>query len=113
MDNACNLIHQANDALLKYFGGIGKISDVTEGKNREYLVSLLLTEIKDSRIALNHLGNHSSAGFPITEHEEFRYLKETLINHLDFILEALLQTLNGLLLELTLPLYPSLLLRSS
>lgn len=69
MDYACNLIYQANNALLEYLGGIGEISDVTEGKNCEHFVSLLLPEIKDSRVTLYHLGYHSSAGFPIAEHE--------------------------------------------
>lgn len=112
MDYACNLIHQANNALLEYLGGIGKISDVTEGENREHLVSLLLPEIKHSRVTLNHLGYHSSAGLPIAEHEELRYLKQTLFDHLDLILEALLQTLYGFLLELTLALNPALVLLS-
>lgn len=110
MDYACNLIHQTNNALLEYFGGIGEISDVTEGENCEHFVSLLLPEIKHSRVALNHLRYHSCAGLPIAEHEELRYLEQTLFNHLDLILEALLQTLNGFLLELTLSLYPPLVL---
>jgi hypothetical protein len=98
MDYACHLIHQAYDTLLEDFCGVSEISDVAEGEDREDLVSFLLPEIKYSRVALDHLGYHSSTGFPIAEHQELRNLKQTLFDHLDLILEALLQTLNCFLL---------------
>ena len=68
MDYASHLIHQANNTLLEDFGGVSEISDVTEGEDREHLVTFLLPEIKDSRVALNHLGYHGSTGFPIAQH---------------------------------------------
>ena len=113
MDYACHLIHQAYDTLLEDFGGISEVSDVAKGEDREHLVSFLLPEIKYSRVALDHLGYHSSTSFPVAEHQELRYLKQTLFDHLDLILEALLQTLNRFLLELSLALYPALVLVSA